>query len=38
MTFPFLFSFCFGDDEGHGLLLGFFLFLLQEIVRRLAAQ
>jgi len=23
---PLLFSFCFGDDEGHGLLLGFFLF------------
>jgi hypothetical protein len=26
MTFPFLFSFCFGDDEGHSLLLGLFLF------------
>jgi hypothetical protein len=28
MTFPFLFSFCFCDDEGHGLLLGFFFFLV----------
>jgi len=24
--YPLLFSFCFGDDDGHGLLLGFFLF------------
>jgi len=26
--FSLLFSFCFGDDEGDGLLLGFFLFLI----------
>jgi len=37
ITFPFLFSFCFGDGEGHGLLLGSFVFLLLEIARKLAA-